>query len=70
MKLEKFESGSYRIQKDFKCFVPSMINAEWTWEDSELNTLLERANISLGSLKTDILSGRNHLPYPCSCAIM
>lgn len=52
MKIEKFESGSYSIQKDFQCFIPSKINVEWTWEDSELNTLLEKANISLGGLNS------------------
>ncbi len=50
MKLENFQSGNYSPQKDFKCFIPSKINVEWTWEDSELNTLLEQANMSLGSL--------------------
>ncbi|MDD3308018.1 MAG: Fic family protein [Acetobacterium sp.] len=51
-RLERFKSGTYRDQGDFKSFCPSGINQMWTWEDSELNYLLAEANKELGGLNT------------------
>lgn len=52
MQLEQFKSGTHLSQKGYYSFSPSKINFEWTWEDSELNILLERANQSLGGLNS------------------
>ena len=53
MKLESFKSGTYQHQREgYTSFTPSKINFEWTWDDPELNTLLERANSSLGGLNS------------------
>ena len=39
-KLEEYQSGSYLKVNDYKAFMPSKINDEWIWNDSELNKLL------------------------------
>lgn len=52
MKLENFISGEYKNQSGYKSFTPSYINKIWTWDDSELNILLENANRELGSLNS------------------
>lgn len=52
MKLEKYTSGSYKSQGDYKTFQPSLINCDWTWENSELNYLLAEANKEIGGLNT------------------
>jgi len=50
MKFEDFVSGVYRNQYQYKSFMPSKINQEWTWEDPRINVLLERATQALGEL--------------------
>lgn len=50
MKFEEFKSGSYRNQYQYKSFLPSKINQEWTWGDPRINVLLERATQALGEL--------------------
>lgn len=53
MKLEQFNSGKYeKQQKAYSSFSPAFIHHSWTWEDSELNMLLEKANQSLGGLES------------------
>ncbi len=49
-KLEEYKSGDYIKVDDYKAFIPSKINADWVWNDSELNTLLAKANLELGIL--------------------
>lgn len=51
-RIEDFKAG--RIEKGFsyKYFVPTEMNHQWTWNDSTLNTLLERASIRLGELNS------------------
>jgi Fic family protein len=49
-KLEDFNSGNYIKVDDYKAFIPSNINFDWIWNDSELNKLLSEANLQLGSL--------------------
>ena len=49
-KLEDFESGNYIKVNDYKSFIPSKINTEWIWNDSELNKLLFEATLQLGTL--------------------
>jgi hypothetical protein len=48
MKFEQFKSGVYRNQYNYKSFLPSKINQEWTWDDPRINVLLEKANRYLG----------------------
>lgn len=51
--LEKYNAG--QLQKSstgYEYFVPSKINDHWTWEDSTLNILLEKAAIKLGELNS------------------
>lgn len=50
MNVNKFKSGIYRNQDDYKTFVPTLINHPWEWSDIEINTLLEVASGELGSL--------------------
>ena len=48
--IEEYNAGSYRDHKDFKSFIPSQINVDWTWSDRRLNHLLAEANKALGGL--------------------
>ena len=49
-KLEDYRSGNYVSVDDYKSFIPSEINEDWVWNDSELNTLLSKASLELGNL--------------------
>lgn len=49
-KLEDYKSGNYVNVDDYKSFIPSEINEDWVWNDSELNTLLSKASLELGNL--------------------
>jgi Fic family protein len=48
--LEQFIAGTYTRQYQYKSFVPTPMNREWTWSDAKLNTLLAEANLKLGEL--------------------
>lgn len=50
MKLEAFESGRWIQQYQYKSFSPVPVNREWSWEDTTINTLLERASRALAEL--------------------
>lgn len=50
MKFEDFKSGDYRKQYEYRSFLPSKINQEWTWDDPRINVLLENATRALGEL--------------------
>lgn len=50
MKLEVFESGRWVQQYQYKSFTPVLVNREWSWEDTTINTLLERASRALAEL--------------------
>ncbi len=50
MKLEKFKAGKYRQQYQYQSFTPSPVNHVWTWDDPQINTLLEQATRSLSEL--------------------
>lgn len=52
MKIEKYISGTYDNCGSYKAFHPSLINQAWTWEDSQLNYLLAKANKEIGGLNT------------------
>ena len=49
-KLEDFKAGQYIKVDDYKSFIPSKINEDWIWNDSQLNKLLAEANLQLGAL--------------------
>jgi Fic family protein len=50
MKFEQFKAGVWRQQFQYKSFSPILVNQQWTWEEPAINTLLEKANRSLGEL--------------------
>ena len=50
MKFESFESGSYKQQYKYKSFYPNKINQNWSWDDPQLNVLIEEAVRKLGEL--------------------
>ena len=58
MTIEQFVAGTYTRQYQYKSFVPTPINTEWTWSDPKLNTLLAEANLKLGELNAFSL----HIP--------
>jgi len=52
MKLEEFKAGSYTEEFEYKAFLPNNINEKYSWEDSEINILLEEANRKLGEVNS------------------
>jgi Fic family protein len=50
MKFENFRSGELKQQYQYKSFQPALINQEWSWDDTRINVLLEKATKSLGEL--------------------
>ena len=50
MNIKNYISGEYRQEYQYKSFVPSMINHTFTWDDPQINTLLEDATRALGEL--------------------
>lgn len=52
IRLEDYKSGHIEQGIGYKYFVPSHINDEWTWQDTSINTLLEKASLRLGELNS------------------
>lgn len=50
MDFSEFKAGEFEQIGGIKCFVPSKINHEWTWNDSHINLLLSKAGYYLGEL--------------------
>jgi Fic family protein len=50
MKIEDFIAGKSIKCYKYSCFVPSLINHEWTWEAQDLTCSLEKAAKALASL--------------------
>jgi len=50
--LEKYKSGTFQNGINYKYLIPTKINDQWQWQDSQLNTLLEKASIHLGELNS------------------
>ena len=50
MNISEFKSGTYEQQYEYRSFLPSAINREWTLSDPQILTLLEEANRLLGEL--------------------
>ncbi len=52
MQLEKFISGEWIQQFQYKSFFPTLVNQSWEWLDPTVNTLLEQASTALAELNT------------------
>ncbi|AMJ67545.1 Fic family protein [Hymenobacter sp. PAMC 26628] len=52
MDLKSFRAGFWQPQVGYKSFQPSPVNQTFTWDDPELNVLLEEATLKLGELNT------------------
>lgn len=50
MKFETFQAGVWQQCYQYKSFEPAIVNHEWVWENSAINTLLAEANRALGEL--------------------
>lgn len=50
--IENYIAGRTQKEAGYKYFVPHLINDQWLWNDPQLNTLLEKASISLGELNS------------------
>lgn len=50
--VEKFTSGTYRNNGDFKSFIPSPINDSWSWSSPEISSLLSIADREIGALSS------------------
>ncbi len=51
MNLQQFIAGSIVKQPTgYKSFIPNEINHTFTWEEPDLNILLEKATLQLGAL--------------------
>lgn len=50
MNLKEFKSGSFRQEYQYKSFIPNTINHTFTWDDPQINTMLENATRALGEL--------------------
>ena len=46
----KFISGIFKQQYDYKSFLPNKINKEFSWNNPKINVLLEKANLELWKL--------------------
>ena len=63
MKLETFKAGVWHKRYQYKSFEPAPINHDWSWEDANINVLLENANRALGELNA-FSCGRVYLFEP------
>ncbi|MEO6915322.1 MAG: Fic family protein [Chitinophagaceae bacterium] len=52
IQLEKYKAGHWQPGIGYKYFIPTMINHQWQWNDTQINTLLEKASIRLGELNS------------------
>ena len=50
MKFEEFNAGQWRQRYQYKSFEPVPVNHDWTWEDPQINALIEKATRALGEL--------------------
>ena len=55
MNLEDYKSVHYVNMDNYKAFVPSNINYNWSWNDTKLNKLLAEANRQIGELNAYLL---------------
>lgn len=50
MKFETFKPGRWQQRLQYRSFEPVPVNRDWSWEDPQINVLLESANRALGEL--------------------
>ena len=50
MNISEFKAGAYEEQYEYRSFLPTTINHEWSVSDPQIATLLEEANRLLGEL--------------------
>ena len=50
MDISGFNAGAYEQQYEYRSFLPTAINHEWSVSDPQVATLLEEANRLLGEL--------------------
>lgn len=50
--IEQFNAGHYESGFNYRYFVPNNINDCWSWTDTSLNHLLEKAAVRLGELNS------------------
>lgn len=50
MNLKDFKAGSFQQEYKYKSFLPNKINHTFTWDDPQINVLLENATRALGEL--------------------
>ena len=55
MKLEGYKAGMYTRVEDYRAFILSKINYDWSWEDAKMNKLLAKASSELGELNAHSL---------------
>ena len=49
--MKNFIAGTYRQQREYKSFSPSLINCPFVWENRQIDQLVEQAANLLGELK-------------------
>ena len=53
IKLKDYKSGNLQASvENYKFFMPTRVNDQWSWEDQEINNLLQNAAIKLGELNS------------------
>lgn len=50
MNIKDFKAGTLRQEYQYKSFLPQKINHTFTWDDPQINTMLENATRALGEL--------------------
>ncbi len=50
MNIKDFKAGTLKQEYQYKSFLPQMINHTFTWDDPQINTMLEDATRALGEL--------------------
>ena len=48
--MKNFIAGTYKQQREYKSFTPSIVNCHFAWENPKINVLLEQARGLLGEL--------------------
>lgn len=50
MDFADFKAGTFQQQYQYKSFLPSRVNHDWTWSEQRIHALLSEANYQLGEL--------------------
>ena len=48
--MKNFAAGTYKQQREYKSFSPSLVNRQFVWKNSQINLLIEQAAKLLGEL--------------------